>query len=123
MRSGRIADLSRIRGFIPPTKEKNPERFKKMKIPQNPGTAGCADGGWLEQPFCLNGGKLSAQVRYAFCSGGCFQEDVSAGAVSSLAARLCQRVFQCDAPDMMRFTCGITAYKQQTIRTSSSEHR
>ena len=32
MRSGRIAALSRISGFIPPTKEKNPERFKKNEI-------------------------------------------------------------------------------------------
>jgi hypothetical protein len=31
MRSGRIADLSCINGFIPSTKEKNPERFKKAE--------------------------------------------------------------------------------------------
>src|SRR5207249_11675102 len=50
-----------------PTKEKNPERFRKMKFPPNPGTADCADGGWLEKLFCLNRRNLSAQVRQALC--------------------------------------------------------
>jgi len=36
-----------------PYKGKNRNRFKKNeKFPPNPGTA---HGGWLEEPFCLNG--------------------------------------------------------------------